>query len=235
MPMLRVYSALLVPVLLAAQGTPEPVFRTSTRLVQVDVVVKAKNVPAKGLTKDDFQVYDNGKLQQIAVFSVRDAQAERPARKALPAGAVSNRPQLIGSEPVAATVILIDGLNTYPEDQGYARLQALKYLDRASRNELVSVLALDNTLKTLQETTDDHDLLRKAIDGYHMVQSFSLQDGQYGLLSGLTGNGANAMRAANLQRQADITSAAFATIARYMSGLPGRKKLIWISAALPLT
>ena len=66
MPMLRVYSALLVPVLLAAQGTPEPVFRTSTRLVQVDVVVKAKNVPAKGLTKDDFQVYDNGKLQQLA-------------------------------------------------------------------------------------------------------------------------------------------------------------------------
>ena len=38
MPMLRVYSALLVPVLLAAQGVPEPVFRTSTRLVQVDVV-----------------------------------------------------------------------------------------------------------------------------------------------------------------------------------------------------
>ena len=231
----RVGFALLLPALLAAQDVPAPTFRTSTRLVQVDVVVKASRVPAKGLTKEDFQVFDNGKQQQISVFSVRDLAVAQPVRRRLSAGAVTNRPQAEGAEPVSATVIVIDGLNTYPEHQGYARLQALKYLDRATRHELVSVLTLDTTLKVRQPLTDDRDLLRRAIDGYRMTQSLFMQDGQNGLLAGLKGNAANAARASNFQRQADITTAAFATVARHMRGLPGRKKLIWISAALPLT
>lgn len=226
---------LLVPFLLVAQDGPEPVFRTSTRLVQVDVVVKSKNVPAAGLAKADFQILDNGKPQQIAVFSVRNAQVERPAFQPLAQGIVTNRPPSAGPEPVSATVVLMDAQNTYPEDQGYARVQALKYLDRASRRETVAVYALDTTLKVLQEFTDDRAKLRKAVEGYHMTQSLNMQDGQNGLLAGLTGNGPNAMRAANFQRQADITTAAFATIARHLEGLPGRKKLIWISAGLPLT
>jgi VWFA-related protein len=221
---------------LAAQDTPT--FRTSTRLVQVDVVVKAKDAPVGGLTKDDFQVFDNGKPQQIAVFSVREANAARPEPVPLPKGVVSNRPRYLGPEPVAATVVLMDQQNTHPEYQGYARIQALKYLDQAGRRELVAVYALDSTLKVLQEFTEDRASLRKAVDGYTMVQSLNLQDGSNGtpgLLTGLTGNGANAMRAANFQRQADITTAAFESLARHLAGLPGRKKLIWITAAMPLT
>ena len=215
-----------------------PVFHASTRLVQVDVVVKAKDAPVGGLTKNDFQIRDSGKLQQIAVFSVREANAPRPAPRPLPPGVVTNRPLYNGPEPVSATVVLIDAQNTQPEDQGYARLQALKYLDKASRRELVAVYALDTTLKVLQEFTEDHALLRTSIDKYKMTQSLNMQDGSPGspgLLTGLTGNAANAARAMNFQRQADITSAAFEAIARHLAGLPGRKKFIWITAAPPLT
>lgn len=236
MVFLRLVAAILCSCGLAAQDTPT--FRTSTRLVQVDVVVKAKDAPVGGLTKDDFQVFDNGKPQPIAVFSVREANVARPEPTPLPKGVVSNRPQYNGPEPVAATVVLMDQQNTHPEYQGRSRLQALKYLDNASRRELVAVYALDTTLKVLQEFTEDRALLRKAVDGYTMVQSLNLQDGSNGtpgLLSGLTGNGANAMRAANFQRQADITSSAFESLARHLAGLPGRKKLIWITAAMPLT
>jgi VWFA-related protein len=130
----------------------------------------------------------------------------------------------------------MDGHNTYPEDQGYARLQALKYLDRASRNELVAVYALDNTLRVLQEFTDDRVALRRSIDTYKMALSIDLPDQPItGLLTGITGNGANAIRANAMQRRADITTAAFEALARHLTGLPGRKKLIWITAALPLT
>ena len=232
----------MIPSLLAvacfAQEADNPTFRTSTRLVQVDVVVKAKEVPVGGLTKDDFQILDNGKPQQIAVFAVREVNAERSAPVPLPKGVVSNRPQYTGPEPVAATVVLMDQQNTHPEYQGYARIQALKYLDRAGRRELVAVYALDSTLKVLQEFTEDRALLRKAVDGYKMVQSLNLQDGSNGtpgLLTGLTGNGANAARAMNFQREADITTFAFESLARHLAGLPGRKKLIWITAGMPLT
>jgi hypothetical protein len=95
-----------------------PTFRTSTRLVQVDVVVKSKDAPIGGLTKDDFQLLDNGKAHQIAVFSVREANVARPAPVPLPKGVVSNRPNYSGPEPVAATVVLMDQQNTHPEYQG---------------------------------------------------------------------------------------------------------------------
>ena len=238
MVFLRLAAAWLVVASALAQAQPDTTFRANTRLVQVDVVVKSKDAPLSGLTKDDFQVSDNGKPQQIAIFSVREVNATRPVAVPLPAGVVTNRPQYRGSEPVSATVVLMDAQNTFPEDQGYARLQALKYLDRASRRELVAVYALDTTLKVLQEFTEDHDALRTSIDKYKMTQSLNMQDGtpgSPGLLTGLTGNGPNAMRAMNFQRQADITSAAFEAIARHLAGMPGRKKFIWITAAPPLT
>ena len=237
MALSRFAPALLVCASVLAQEPETPVFRTSTRLVQVDVVVKAKDVPVAGLTKDDFEVRDNGKPQKIDVFAVREIKAQQPTQPR-PKGVVSNRPFPRGAEPVSATVMLIDAANTQPEYQGFARVQALKYLDKANRNETIALYALDTTLKVLQEFTDDQAVLRKAIDQYKMAQPLFMQDGSNGtpgLLSGLTGNGPNAMRASNFQRQTDITTLAFEQIARHLAGLPGRKKFVWITAAPPLT
>jgi hypothetical protein len=50
----------------------------------------------------------------------------------------------------------------------------------------------------------------------------------------MAGNGVVASMQAGRARSADITSAAFATIARHLGSLPGRKKLIWITTGMPL-
>src|SRR5678809_336337 len=84
-----------------AQDQPA-VFRTGTRLVQVDVVVREKKGAVMGLTKDDFKVTDNGKPQTIGVFSVR--QVAPAVAAPLPPGVVANRPQARGADPVSATV-----------------------------------------------------------------------------------------------------------------------------------
>jgi hypothetical protein len=39
---------------------PQPVIRTSTRLVQVNVIVRDKNGPVSDLAQDDFKVFDKG-------------------------------------------------------------------------------------------------------------------------------------------------------------------------------
>jgi VWFA-related protein len=224
-----------LPFLAVAQEPDQPVFRVGTRLVQVDVVVRTQAGPVRGLSREDFEVFDNGRLQQIAVFSVRETPSDGPHLTPLPAGAVTNRPFPAAADPVSATVILIDRQNTNPEDQGYAREQALKYLSQAGRRELIALYSLGTALRVLQPFTADREALRAAVSKSKMEQSFNLLEGQNGLLAGLSGNAVAATIANANQRRADITTAAFTTIARQLEGLPGRKKLIWITAALPLT
>jgi VWFA-related protein len=207
----------------------DTVFRTGTRLVQVDVVVKAKDKNVQGLMKDDFELSDNGKVQPIAVFSERHVTPPAAVSTKLTAGVVTNRPiQTIG-DPVSATVLLIDSQNTPPEDQGYSRLQALKYLERATRREFIAVYQLDTTLRLLQSFTDDRDTLHKAVDKFRMTQSLNMVD------TGARGNAAAAIEQISQQRRADITTAAFHALARHLKDIPGRKKLVWITTALPLT
>jgi VWFA-related protein len=198
-------------------------------LVQVDVLVKAKDIPVSGLTRDDFELFDNGKPQQISVFSVRDMAATNPPKQHLPEGVFSNRPTYRGPEPVTATVILFDSLNTAVADQGYVRLQALKYLAKTSRNEVIALYQMDTTVKVLLPFTDDRDKIRQAVERFNMVQSQALQDGEDGLLAGLNDNSAQAARLFNLQRRIDITTAVFNGLAQHLKGLPGRKKLVWIT------
>ncbi|HVZ22431.1 MAG TPA: hypothetical protein VG871_15265, partial [Vicinamibacterales bacterium] len=55
---------------LAQQAAPQPVFRTATNLVLVDVVVRdRKGAIVTGLTKDDFQLTEDGRPQQILTFA----------------------------------------------------------------------------------------------------------------------------------------------------------------------
>ena len=66
-----------------AQGQPQPVFRSSTDLVVVDVFVRdrsGKEIP--NLSKEQFTVFEEGKPQKISVFSF-----EKLAGEAVPAAA----------------------------------------------------------------------------------------------------------------------------------------------------
>lgn len=53
-----------------AQQPQQPVFRSATQYVAVDVVVTGKDdLPVTNLTKDDFEITENGRPQKIADFS----------------------------------------------------------------------------------------------------------------------------------------------------------------------
>ena len=62
--------ALVSPVVLVGQ---QPVFRSGTQLVHVDVVVRdSKGEPVKGLTQNDFEVIEDGKPQQVSTFAFEE-------------------------------------------------------------------------------------------------------------------------------------------------------------------
>src|SRR5438094_2944409 len=110
-------------------GEDQPVLRVSTRLVEVSVVVEnRKGEPVRDLGRDDFTVLDEGREQQISVFSVESEQlSSSPSRplRPLPPNTFSNRLEYHLGTPTSVTVVLLDGLNTHFEDQVYARAQVV--------------------------------------------------------------------------------------------------------------
>ncbi|MEO8070471.1 MAG: VWA domain-containing protein, partial [Acidobacteriota bacterium] len=76
------------------QATKEPVFRTATNLVRVDVVVRDKdgNV-VRGLRATDFVVTEDGKAQQVSSFDFEEISTEQRA-STLPTPAILGLQQL---------------------------------------------------------------------------------------------------------------------------------------------
>jgi VWFA-related protein len=269
----------ILPLALAALSwaADEPsVFRVNTQLVEVDVVVDGRGGPAANLTKNDFTILDNGKPQEISIFSMQSSAAARNGAKAAPLapGVVSNRLTRTGEEPASPTVVLWDALNTETSDQAWVRNQVIKYLQTMKPGDPVAVYILVKTLRVIQDFTDDPLPLIQALRRTNAEQSADLsapeltdlqgqiaqQFGGGGTTSGATSGATPASAAASamaatsaamalLQTMAQaaagemadyalrdrvyITQAALEAIAEHLSGLPGRKKLVWISGGFP--
>src|SRR5215469_15377020 len=84
-------SAALFCLAFSAAAQDQPTFRAGTRLVEVDVVVHNGKGPVDGLKKEDFTLLDQGKPQQIALFSVTAGRSLMKAAVPLAPGTVSNR------------------------------------------------------------------------------------------------------------------------------------------------
>ena len=141
-----------------------PTFSAGTKLVQVDVVARSKGGPAKGLTKDDFTVLDNGKAQKISFFSVRSARTAGSAAVALPPGAVSNRTERDDEGLARATVLLVDQKNAPAAVQAFAIQRVVKFVRMRNKNDRIGIYTFgkDGRLQVVQDLTDDGELLGRA-------------------------------------------------------------------------
>src|SRR5215204_5742837 len=60
-------------------GQPAVTFRAETNFVEVHAIVTdQKGAFVKDLTRDDFEVYEDGRLQSASVFSLVDVPLEKP-------------------------------------------------------------------------------------------------------------------------------------------------------------
>ena len=166
----------LAGALVEQQPSPPPqepglVVRVTTRMVQVDTVVLDKEGhPVKGLKADDFTVTEDGVRQRIASFSERISEPSSPTPPpVVPPHVTTNRPAVTqtNAENGTVAVLLLDGLNTPPQDRIYVKQQMLKFLARQyDPNTKLAVIALGNKLTVLQDFTHDPLLLRAALDHY---------------------------------------------------------------------
>jgi VWFA-related protein len=232
------------------------VLKTITRLVVVDVVATDKNGPVTDLERNDFTILEDGKEQQIRVFNFQQphltpANAVQPSSPKLPENVYSNYPKY--NVDNSLNVVLMDALNTTLPHQAYVRDQMIRYLDKMPAGRPVAVYTLSNKLTLLQDFTSDPEILKGVVKNLKGKVS-PLQDNPMGgpdaelLPAGVADSGMlpgqmlSAMQAFEDERvafQTDMrvsyTVNALTAIARSLSGYPGRKNLIWISEAFPIS
>lgn len=225
---------------LILSGQDAPIFRAGSRLVQVDVVAREKNAPATGLTKEDFTLLDNGKARQIALFSVTEASGSRAPSAPVPAGAVSNRVNRSGVAPATATVLLIDRLNTPVNSQPYANRKVMEFLQAHGNSDRLGIYTLGNSVRVLQDLTDDPDRLNRAIhnlkpqDVRHMSPEAALGGGTDAVTDQMVARGLTELQDFIVRDKVQTTREALEAIARHLAKVPGRKNLIWVSGSFPL-
>jgi VWFA-related protein len=210
-------------------------------LVQINVIVtKHGNEPVQGLKKEDFQVFDNGKRQEIRQFSEETRAILPSSSESLPPGTFTNQLEQRAGTPAAVTAILLDGVNTNFSDQAYARLQVINFLKQIQPEDRIAIYTLDNRgLRVLHDyTTDSSDLVAK-LGKYQgnippdVAGTSSVSDDFLGGWMG-SARGNSAERAYYLNDRIQATFRAIEFIANNLATLPGRKNLIWVSAAFPL-
>lgn len=228
--MLRRFSpAVLAAVALnsaAARPQDDLVLRSTTRLVHVDVVAHDKSgQPVRDLTREDFILTDNGRPQPISFFSMDVAESvlsgEESAVSAHPL-TIANRAVHANGKPIPVTVILFDALNIdQVDDFPYAKRELLKFLRTLHRGDPVALYSLSGpAVRVIHDFTDDADSLIESAQRLAGVQI-------------LKGAGSDAP--ARVRIRAGWTMSALENIAGHLSGVPGRKSLIWISGSFPIT
>lgn len=225
---------------LTAQDAPQTL-RTTTRLVQVDVVaVDRKGNPVRDLAREDFTLLEEGKEQPLRIFSVvttREAPPSKPPRR----GTFSNRlPEQEGT-PTGATVVLFDILNTPFSDRAFAREHVLQVLENLQPQDRVALYGLGSELRVLHEFTADAAPLREALRNFGGLESVESRANAEPSKVELTPfeefmqSVNNVSRQQYLLRRLELTLNALQTIAHHVADLPGRKNLVWVSASFPIS
>jgi VWFA-related protein len=138
-------------------------FRTHVNLVMVPVVVRDKKGKAIGnLTKQDFQLFDRGKPQEITRFSVEKA-GEKPkdiAPEPQPGAAAeeSGKPAVAPDNFIA---YLFDDIHIEPGDLMRIRDAARRHMDALGERDRAGVYTTSG--QVTQEFTDDRDKLHQAL------------------------------------------------------------------------
>jgi len=197
------------------------------------------------LTKDDFTILDNGKPQQVDVFSISTAERSKAGqnRPQLPAGVFSNR-LAATNVPASATVILFDRLNTADKYQRDGFRQLLAYLKTMRKEDLTALYVLGDDLKLVQDFTNDADRLVRAASKMPIGDLPGVDNRTVGEIAQSTAVGrvtrrdvrtAVAVAEFSVAERLDPTEDAIELIARHLGALPGRKSLVWMAAGIPLS
>ncbi len=211
---------LVAPSFLMAQDSSS-VFRSDVRLKEVNLIASTKDGPVLDLTRDDFEIYEDGKRREIKLFL---PQGPEPVsfRTVSSSPVVANTPAVTG----AHTVILLDWLNTDLPDRAYASQKLTRMLSTVQPNDLVAIYVIERGLRVVHDFSSDPAILAEAVRRMRGNADTPPDLGAFGPATRAT----EEIARLDLRTRAAITQASLKQIQQRMAGIPGRKNLIWLSS-----
>ena len=143
-------------------------FHLRVNLVQVHVVVRdARGNPVENLRKEDFLLYDQGKLQAISTFAVETLQTRREKAEAAAKTQVEDAVEP-GKVPASAlpdrfVALSFDDVHMALEDTNYVRNEVAKFLDGLAPTDRVAIYSTSGQLS--HTFTSDKEALKKTLLG----------------------------------------------------------------------
>ena len=232
------------------QGRDE--IKLSTELVQIDVLVTGKDhKPVGGLTRGDFELYDNKRAQQITSFSYEETGKRRAGTQTTEA---SSLPRAIAAGELKRVIaFVVDTFHIKFENIHQTRKMLEDFVDNKMQSgDLVLILPTGGGSGVLQQFTSDRRMLHRAIDRLKPLffsnestpyRSFARLGGGPGGQIGTGGRGAGGLsmpRGGNIGaspdplEEADVraTLNALDETINSMTRLPGRKVSVLVSEGL---
>ncbi len=221
--------------------------KSFSRLTVVDVtVIDSKENPVHGLPESAFTVLEDGKPQPLRSFAEigKDTPAVTRVLPKLPPNIYTNlQPAPTTS---AVNVLLLDALNTSPQDQIFVKDETIRFLKSMPPGTRIAVMGLGAKLRLIQGFTSDPTLLMAAVNtkkNRALPSPFDMDasDANETVMEMASDDVAAALQEfqneqASFQNdmRTRMTLEALNQIAAYLSGIKGRKNLIWFSAGIPL-
>jgi VWFA-related protein len=212
---------------------PPITFKVEVNYVEIDAIVTDQqgNV-VRNLTKDDFQVFEQGTPQTVSVASLVDIPVEKfdpPLFKTKPieSDVRSNSREFNGR----VFVLVLDDLNTSFSRSSRVKLAAKEFIERyLGANDIAAVVQTGGAKSTGQEFTSSRERLLRAVNNFmgQKERSATLDrvDEYYrtqGL--GLSGRPRDPNEAIRVYK-ARNTLTSLKNVADYMAGIRGRRKAV---------
>ena len=232
----------------APQTPPAVTFQVEVNYVDVDAIVTDANGDfVTGLTRDDFEVFEDGKPQKVEMFSYVELPVERPDRFA-----VLGRPVSTDARSNARAfdgrvyVLVLDDVDISPLRTSVVKRSAREFIDRHfGANDLASVVYTSGRPDATQDFTNDRNLLIAAIDRFvgrrlqsaavealeaHYYREFTRlnrQDDQVETGTGLTDTG-SPISVLDLEREQRALAVldTLRNLGEFLAGVRGRRKAV---------
>jgi len=244
-------TALLLTALLGAQPLlpqQRATFSTTTNVVIVNVTVLDRNgKPIDDLTKSDFEVYEDGKLQKLQAVDFQhlsNTTLPPPSQTLAQSAPKSYNPEaekaalkssmLSKYQDRRLIVMLFDFSSMQPAEQIRAKQAAIHFLStQMTASDTVSIMIFGTTLQTVQDFTSDRDLLIATVNKFRIGEAsenatFADEGADSQDVSGQFVADETEFNIFN----ADLKLAALEDAARTLGQYPEKKALIYISSGI---
>lgn len=253
-------AAVFLALMAQARGqAPAPTFRATTRLVELSVsALDKKGQPVTDLKLEDFTIEESGKVRPITIFKYEGGPSAQPNALPLPKGLFTNRVEFTPGPPRNITALLLDELNTPVQNSLRVRAMAMKYLKALAPRSRMAVYQMSGGLHVLHDFTDDADALRARIDKALIAMPLEtttdmdkavIEAEQFvAMFAEDRQLAAAAVDIARSQLDTDMlanaqarsfrlqkTLAAIESLGQHLSGIPGRKNLVWIGGGISIS